>query len=159
MDRLIIIPEKTTQKKTKLYRNEELSDSFQKDWLKTSSINPQNDMISKSIKRKLSGYRQQDIKRGFLDHEKFISYEECLQLLSNPKEQDASLCCHYCLENIKLIYNVKRDKKQWTLDRLDNFQGHNFDNVVICCLECNLKKRRLDEEKFIFEKQFNLVKI
>ena len=29
---------------------------------------------------------------------------------------------------------------QWTLDRIDNNIGHSKENVVICCLKCNLKE-------------------
>jgi hypothetical protein len=47
---------------------------------------------------------------------------------------------------------------QWTLDRLDNSIGHHDDNVVICCLKCNLKKRRMDDEKFKFTKQLRVIK-
>ena len=59
----------------------------------------------------------------------------------------------------KLEYFKDMDmKKQWTLDRLDNDQGHNRDNVVICCLECNLKKGTMDDEKFRFAKQMRIIK-
>ena len=47
---------------------------------------------------------------------------------------------------------------QWTLDRLDNNKGHCFENVVICCLKCNLKRRTTDDEKFKFTKQMRIVK-
>ena len=56
------------------------------------------------------------------------------------------------------MYENVREKKQWTLDRLDNEQGHNKDNVVICCLECNIKRGTLDDEKFKFSKQMKIIK-
>ena len=48
--------------------------------------------------------------------------------------------------------------KQWSLDRIDNNIGHNVGNLVIACLECNLKRRRRTDEKFLFTKQLNIVK-
>ena len=58
----------------------------------------------------------------------------------------------------RFFFENIREKKQWTLDRLDNDQGHNRDNVVICCLECNLKKGTMDDEKFKFAKQMRIIK-
>ena len=56
------------------------------------------------------------------------------------------------------MYDNVREKKQWTLDRLDNDQGHNRDNIVISCLDCNLKKRTMDDNKFKFSKQMRIIK-
>ena len=56
------------------------------------------------------------------------------------------------------MYESIREKKQWTLDRLDNDQGHNRDNVVICCLTCNLKKGTKNDKKFKFTKQMRIIK-
>ena len=47
---------------------------------------------------------------------------------------------------------------QWTLDRLDNSIAHTTDNVVISCLNCNLKKGRKNEEDFTFTKQLTITK-
>ena len=57
-----------------------------------------------------------------------------------------------------LMYEDKREPSQWTLDRLDNNIGHFHSNVVICCLKCNIKKRRMDDEKFKFTKQLRVIK-
>ena len=48
--------------------------------------------------------------------------------------------------------------KQWTLDRLDNRYQHSDKNCVISCLQCNLQRRCLDDKKFLFTKQMNLIK-
>ena len=63
--------------------------------------------------------------------------------------------CTYCSCNMMLLYKEIKDPKQWTLDRIDNTMGHNTDNVVISCLECNLKRRNTNMKKFMFTK--NLV--
>ena len=57
-----------------------------------------------------------------------------------------------------ILYEKTREQKQWTLDRINNDIGHNTDNVVISCLECNLKRRKTNQSAFLFTKQLNLVK-
>jgi hypothetical protein len=47
---------------------------------------------------------------------------------------------------------------QWSVDRIDNDFGHNIDNFHLACLECNLKRRRRTDEKFLFTKQLNIIK-
>ena len=111
------------------------------------------DFLKREVERKLNGYKNQDIKKKILDENKIIKYEECLEKLVISK-----LKCYYCRESILLMYQDKREPTQWTLDRLDNSIGHHNDNVVICCLKCNLKKRRMDDEKFKFTKQLRVIK-
>ena len=57
-----------------------------------------------------------------------------------------------------LLYDIVREAKQWTLDRINNDIGHNTDNVLISCLECNLKRRRTNKDAFLFTKQLVIVK-
>ena len=57
-----------------------------------------------------------------------------------------------------LIYENVRQMNQWTLDRIDNNFGHNKNNLVISCLECNLKRRNIDKDKFLFTKRLNIKK-
>lgn len=113
-------------------------------------------ILKKNLSMKLASYRQQDIKKNRYDTNKFISQRQCIikVIHSNPSE----LSCRYCRDKIKLYYEHVRDPKQWTLDRLDNNIGHIEENVVICCLKCNLEKRRKNEENFIFQKQFQIEK-
>jgi len=111
------------------------------------------EFVKKEIERKLSGYKNQDTKKTCFDVNYFINYCETLEKLVISK-----LRCYYCRCECKLMYENIREKKQWTLDRLDNDQGHNRDNVVICCLECNLKKGTMDDEKFRFAKQMRIIK-
>ena len=91
--------------------------------------------VDKEINRKLNGYKNQDVKKEVYDVNYFIKKEELIEKLVVSK-----LKCYYCKKNCKLMYDNVREKMQWTLDRIDNDQGHNNDNVVICCLDCNLKK-------------------
>jgi RNase P subunit RPR2 len=47
---------------------------------------------------------------------------------------------------------------QWTLERMDNNKGHNNDNVVIACLDCNLKRRLQNKDAFLFTKQLTITR-
>ena len=111
------------------------------------------DFLKREVERKLNGYKNQDVKKKILDENKIIKYEECLEKLVISK-----LKCYYCKKDCLLAYENVREEMQWTLDRLDNSIGHNKDNVVICCLKCNLKRRTLDDEKFKFTKQMRITK-
>ena len=66
--------------------------------------------------------------------------------------------CYYCKENVNVLYEIVREPKQWTLERLDNSFGHNHDNVVIACLNCNVRRRTMYHERYVFTKQLNIVK-
>jgi len=102
--------------------------------------------------RKIKSYRQQDISKKRLD-ETFITYEECLEKLVISK-----LRCYYCRKECLFLYEKVREPMQWTLDRIDNNKCHSKDNVVICCLMCNLKKGTKNDKKFKFTKQMRIIK-
>ena len=104
------------------------------------------------LHKKINSYKQQDIKKD-KNLDGLISYEELLEKLVVSK-----LKCYYCRKDVLLLYENNREQKQWTLDRLDNSLGHTKDNVVVCCLKCNLERRCLNDEKFLFTKQMRLIK-
>jgi len=112
-----------------------------------------DDVIIKTLKRKLNGYKSQDIKKNRFNEKKFILYDELIEKIVVSK-----LLCHYCRGKCCLLSNKKRDKQQWTLDRIDNDMGHFTKNVVISCLKCNLQKRRRNDEHFKFAKQMKIIK-
>jgi len=112
-----------------------------------------NKIVKNALKVKLSSYRQQDTKKKRFIKEKFITFEELIEKLVATK-----LSCYYCKKQCLLIYQNKREMLQWTLDRKNNDIGHYNNNVVISCLECNLQKRRRNEEHFKFAKQINIIK-
>ena len=109
--------------------------------------------VQRSIKKKIKGYENQDIKKDKLNKKKLINYDDLLEILVISK-----LKCYYCKCDCLLMYDNVREKKQWTLDRLNNDEGHNRDNVVVSCLECNLKKGTIDDKKFKFAKQMRIIK-
>ena len=107
----------------------------------------------KEIKHKLDGYAKQDIKNGIHDLSAIISLDATIELLLINK-----LKCTYCRQCCELIYKDVMAPRQWTLDRVDNDQGHNGGNVVLACLACNLQRRTMDAERFKFGKQLRVVK-
>tara|TARA_B100000945_G_C20040791_1_gene439012 strand:- start:43 stop:507 length:465 start_codon:yes stop_codon:yes gene_type:complete len=110
--------------------------------------------IIKELKKKLSSYLAQDKKKNRpYDKKKYINYDELLCHLVKSK-----LRCYYCKVKVMLLYNNIREPKQWTLDRIDNNQPHNTDNVVISCLKCNLERRRRNDKKFLMGKQMKIIK-
>ena len=109
--------------------------------------------IYSQIKQKINGYRHQDILKDKLDEESFVDIAFVVQLLVRSQLQ-----CFYCRENVFLLYEVVRDPKQWTLERVYNTKGHNKDNVEICCLSCNIKRRTMYHEKYKFTKQITFQK-
>lgn len=111
-------------------------------------------IIRSEIKSKLNGYKQQDIEKYLIDKDKFITYDKTLELLSK-----SNLICYYCQKQQYILYKTVRQMNQWSLDRIDNTKGHNYDNVVISCLGCNLQRKRQDDEKFKFTKQMKLIKV
>ena len=111
------------------------------------------DDLNPFIKTKLSGYKAQDVKKGLYDPVKFIESSAVIVLLT-----DCETKCFYCREPVILLYEYVREPRQWTLDRIDNSFGHNADNVQISCLSCNLRRKTMYHERYVFTKQLNVVK-
>ena len=109
--------------------------------------------LVKDLKTKITSYMQQDKLKTLYNITNFITLDKLIEklFLSN-------LICHYCNKNIYIVYKYKRASNQWTLDRIDNNEGHNYNNVVICCLKCNLNRRCLNSDKFLFTKNLNIIK-
>ena len=103
--------------------------------------------IVSQVMSKLGSYKQQDIEKKIYDPEHIVILKDIFELLESCK-----LSCYYCSSQLYLLYSNVREKKQWTLDRIDNSKGHNKDNVLIACLECNLKRRNQNKNAFLFTK-------
>lgn len=165
MNKQVNIVKKKTQKKH-TYNTDKLNIKRQHDilcalYMNFDEINnitgfPHRDVheVHKEIKNKINCYKQQDVKKGCYDENYFISIEKTYEKLVSSK-----LLCYYCKNYTHIIYNNIREDNQWTLDRIDNNQGHNKDNCVICCLKCNLERRVINSDKFKFTKQMKIKKI
>jgi len=115
--------------------------------------NKYEQLIVSQIKHKLSSYKQQDILKKMLVEDKFVTFEQSINLLV-----ESQLKCHYCNEYMNVIYEIVRMNKQWSLDRIDNNQGHNNGNLVIACLGCNLKRRRVNKDDFFMTKNMKIIR-
>jgi len=111
-------------------------------------------LVKKQIMSKLNNYKQQDVLKKVHDERKLIHLDQVI-----GKLQESGLKCFYCKEEVYLLYKMVREMKQWTLDRIDNDIGHFYDNVVISCLDCNLKRRKKSSHAFLFTKQMNIVRV
>jgi hypothetical protein len=117
-----------------------------------------NDDISKiviqQINKKISGYKQQDIFKRRLKIDEFLNLQSVIE-----KMIECNLKCRYCKNEMFVLYDISRETKQWSVDRVDNDKGHNIDNFHLACLDCNLKRRRRTDEKYLFTKQLTIVKL
>lgn len=142
---------------------EDLSHELQLQFLKTifteltsntkKTRNNYCSLITGHVKAKISAYKQQDHGKKKYNPDNFVKYEEVIGLL-----HDCQLKCHYCACEVYLLYQFVREKKQWSLDRINNDIGHNNNNLVIACLECNLKRRRTNKDAFMFTKNMKIVR-
>lgn len=110
--------------------------------------------IQREINRKISGYKHQDIKKGIYDNVLLINVEDVLEKLVASK-----LKCLYCRCQLTIIYKYVREETQWTLDRIDNDLCHSSINTLVSCLKCNLKRRNINKDKFLFTRNLNIKKI
>lgn len=106
------------------------------------------------IGAKVSGYRYQDTRKGKLDVDRLVTREDVVALI----RAEAFRCC-YCHRPVKIVYEHVRDPEQWTLDRIDNSRGHDRDNVLLCCLTCNLRRRCTHSERFALAKSIQTIKL
>jgi hypothetical protein len=113
---------------------------------------PESAVILTQIKNKIAGYKGQDIEKKLLDSTRFVTKERVFSLFEESK-----LICYYCKKPTRVVYEFVRDPRQWTLERLDNSMGHNSDNVVLSCLQCNLKRRCMNPERYLKTKAMSLI--
>jgi len=114
----------------------------------TITISPKIKLMASQIKRKLDGYRNQDIEKNKFDPIAFVDLSFVVDQLVK-----SNLQCFYCKQQVSVLYHTVRDPKQWTLERVYNNQGHNKKNIEIACLSCNIKRRTMYHEKYRFTKQ------
>jgi hypothetical protein len=165
-------------KKWRHIEDREYSYDEQLDLLKTlmNSKTGIHNEVQQQLKMKMSSYKGQDYKH-FLSNKsenkkstfhnvckegdikkcsatvEGITFEDMMDLLIK-----SDLKCYYCSFSVKIIYRFMRDDRQWSLDRIDNQKTHTKENCVICCLKCNLERRRLDNSRFYTGKRIQYKK-
>ena len=112
--------------------------------------------IISELKNKINSYKEQDKKKNLHEIHNLITLDNVIEKLVKSK-----LKCYYCNKKMLILFDKVRDNNQWTLDRLNNFDEHTDSNTIVCCLECNLQRRRKNSEKFKFTKQLqtNQIKV
>ena len=110
--------------------------------------------IKQQINQKISGYKGQDQHKNLYESSLFINKKQVLELLVKSENS-----CFYCKNKVHVLYENVREPKQWTLERLDNDFGHNNNNVVLACLNCNLRRRTMHYERYLFTKELNIIKV
>ena len=118
-----------------------------------NNIDEVSKIAIQQINKKLNGYKHQDIIKKHLNGKNFLTFESII-----TKMIECELKCRYCTKEMNVLYDISREMNQWSVDRIDNNQGHNNDNFHLACLDCNLKRRRRTDEKFLFTKQLNIIK-
>ena len=113
----------------------------------------EKEIILKEIENKISSYRQQDLLKKHFDEKEFITSEILI-----PKMVESNMKCYYCSCEMFILYENVREMSQWSVDRIDNSIGHNKDNFVLSCLNCNIKRRKRSSDKFLFSKHLNIIK-
>ena len=117
------------------------------------SFDEKSNLLIQQINKKIYGYKQQDMLKKMYNETKFIQFKTIIQNMI-----DCQLKCRYCKEEMFVLYDALREQKLWSVDRINNNEGHNIDNYYLSCLKCNLKKRRTSDEKFLFTKKLNIIK-
>lgn len=140
---------KFTQKITNNQQRKSLSGlNLDEEWYETkfqiNKLYEDNVILKKQITTKLNSYRQQDTLKKRYNKDFFIDYDYVKKMLT-----DSCMHCHYCNEDMYILYEKCRDMQQWSLDRIDNSIGHNTGNVVVSCLKCNLQRKSRDSNKFL----------
>jgi hypothetical protein len=117
-------------------------------------MNTITDIVSRELRKKISSYKSQDRRKNIYNEDEFIDFEFVINLF-----KETQLKCYYCENQVFVIYDNVLESKQWTVERIDNRLGHNKNNSVMACLECNLKRRCMYHERYIMTKKLSLIKL
>jgi hypothetical protein len=110
-------------------------------------------LITQQINQKIYGYKSQDQLKRIFDETAIVDIADVIEKLVECENR-----CFYCKTRVHILYEIVREPRQWTLDRIENNKGHNKNNVVIACLRCNLHRKTMYHERFVFTKQLTISK-
>ena len=86
------------------------------------------------INIKVQKYNKRDRIKGF-DTSKNVKPKDIDEMLTKAMNR-----CYYCQMTCLIKDYKPYDKRQYTLDRIDNLIGHEKSNCVIACYSCNSKR-------------------
>ena len=95
----------------------------------------------------LQTLKRSSARRGY---ELLLTYEDLLSIIKKSHGH-----CHYCGRSITWEKYSRDDfgnrhSEAVNLDRKDNLKGYQLDNVVPCCIKCNLiKSGQLNYDEFM----------
>jgi len=121
----------------------------------TNTQDPMHKMIRYFIQQKLHGYHCQDVAK----HITVVADTAMTVDMVLQKLMDCCLLCFYCKQPVLVLYENVREPTQWTLERIDNQYGHVPSNVVIACLQCNLRRKTMYHERYLFTKELSIKKV
>jgi hypothetical protein len=103
-----------------------------------SVLSLENSKLTQYLKQKLNGYNHQDKTK---DRESdLITLSETLEKIKEyPK-------CVLCRDSIYFVLRNGEVVTNFTLDRIENSEGHTSENCRVCCLDCN--RLMMDKEFF-----------
>uniref|UniRef100_A0A6C0JLE0 HNH endonuclease n=1 Tax=viral metagenome TaxID=1070528 RepID=A0A6C0JLE0_9ZZZZ len=111
------------------------------------------ELVLQQIGQKIGGYKGQDINKNLYSEKDFVDLPKVLELMKKCENK-----CFYCKKMVQVLYENVREPRQWTLERIDNDFGHNKTNIEIACLDCNLHRRTMYHERYLFTKELNIIK-
>jgi hypothetical protein len=111
------------------------------------------EIIVQQITQKIGGYKAQDIHKNLYSEAEFVDLPSVLEIMKKCENR-----CFYCKKRVSILYENVREPLQWTLERIDNDFGHNKNNIEIACLNCNLRRRTMYHERYLFTKELNIIK-
>jgi uncharacterized protein with PIN domain len=104
--------------------------------------------LKQYLRLKISGYKQQDVKKGrVIDNDKYVDEIYILKLLDNFNYSSG---CKICIEEFYIHFdNDNNINSNISLNRLKNNLAHHIDNVELICVDCNKKLSNKNTSIFI----------
>lgn len=86
--------------------------------------------VVKKIKQKIISYKNTDKNKFNIDNN--LTFEDVIKILISYNYK-----CDECGKEIIIDYK-KNCYRQFSLDRIDDNKPHNYENIRLCCLSCNI---------------------
>lgn len=113
--------------------------------VESKQLNQDDLFFRAQIREKLQSYRDQDNQES----KRLVCSTEREELLTAPENYpkvvrqlflSTDCKCYYCRRKVGLLYETTYDEHQWSLDRINNFFPHVLTNILLTCLQCNVRR-------------------